>query len=117
MPRPTLPAALQKSLQSEKESKYSLLFPDYIFQPVAFETLGSLNCSGFDFLCEVGRRLSVVSGDPRDLFPIPASVYFDSALQLCPHSRVLLFQRRRPGPLATMIFVFSFVFSPRDSYT
>jgi len=25
-----------------------------------------LNSSGFDFLCEVGRRLSVVSGDPRE---------------------------------------------------
>ena len=49
-----------------KESKYSLLPPDYIFQPVAFERLGSLNSSGYDFLCEVGRRLSVVSGDPRE---------------------------------------------------
>jgi len=29
-----------------KESKYSILPPDYIFQPVAFETLGSLNSSG-----------------------------------------------------------------------
>jgi len=47
----------------KKESKYSLLPPDYIFQPVAFETLGTLNSSGYDFLCEVGRRLSVVSGD------------------------------------------------------
>jgi len=43
-----------------------MLPPDYIFQPVAFETLGSLNSSGYDFLCEVGRRLSVVSGDPRE---------------------------------------------------
>jgi len=49
-----------------KESKYSLLPPEYIFQPVTFETLGSLNSSGYDFLCEVGRRLSVVSGDPRE---------------------------------------------------
>jgi len=49
-----------------KESKYSLLPPDYVFRPVAFETLGSLNSSGFDFLCEVGRQLSVVSGDLRE---------------------------------------------------
>ena len=49
-----------------KEAKYSILPPDYIFQPVAFETLGSLNSSGYDFLCEVGRRLSVVSGDARE---------------------------------------------------
>jgi len=49
-----------------KESKYSLLPPDYIFQPVAFERLGSLNASWIRFLCEVGQRLSVVSGDPRE---------------------------------------------------
>jgi len=41
-----------------------------------------------------------------DLFPVPASVCFDSALQFCPHSRFFLFQWRRPGPLATVIFVF-----------
>jgi len=49
-----------------QESKYSRLPADFIFQPVAFETLGTLNSSGYDFLCEVGRRLSVVSGDPRE---------------------------------------------------
>jgi len=36
-----------------KESRYSILPPDYSFQPVAFEMLGSLNSSGYDFLCEV----------------------------------------------------------------
>jgi len=46
-----------------KESKYSLLPSDYIFQPVAFETLGSLNSSDYDFLCKVDQRLSAVSGD------------------------------------------------------
>ena len=32
-----------------KESKYSLLPSDFVFQPVAFETLGTLNSSGYDF--------------------------------------------------------------------
>jgi len=50
----------------KKESKHSVLPPDYIFQPVAFETLGSLNSSGYAFPCEVGRRLNAVSGDPRE---------------------------------------------------
>jgi len=49
-----------------KESKCSLIPPDYIFQPVAFETLSLLYSSGYDFFCEVGRRLSAVSGDPRE---------------------------------------------------
>jgi len=49
-----------------KGLKYSLLPRDYIFQSVAFETIGSLNSSGYDFLCEIGQRLSAVSGDPRE---------------------------------------------------
>jgi len=32
-----------------KESKYSSLPPDYIFQPVAFETLGPINASALNF--------------------------------------------------------------------
>ena len=40
-----------------KESKYSLLPSDYIFQAVAFETLGCLNSSGYDFF--VRRRPTV----------------------------------------------------------
>jgi len=35
----------------------------------------------------------------------------------CPHSRVLLFQWRRPGPLATTIFVFNFLFLALGTYT
>ena len=47
-----------------KESKYSSLFPDYIFQPVAVETLG--NAYAVTFLSEVGRRLTFLSGDSRE---------------------------------------------------
>ena len=42
-----------------KESKYSTLPPDLIFQPIATET----HASALNFLSEVGRRLSSVSGD------------------------------------------------------
>jgi len=45
------------------------------------------------------------------------NVYFDTALQLCPDPRVFLLQRRRPGPLATTIFVFSFLFLALGTYT
>jgi len=42
-------------------------FPsDLIFQPIAMETHGPLNASTLNFLSEVGRRLSSVSGDPRE---------------------------------------------------
>ena len=48
-----------------KETKYTSLPPDYIFQPVAIETLGPLNASSLNFLSEVGRRLTSLSGDSR----------------------------------------------------
>jgi len=49
-----------------KESKYSALLSDYFFQPIAFETLGPVNASALNFPSEVDRRLSSLSGDPRD---------------------------------------------------
>jgi len=38
-----------------KESKYSTLPSDYIYQPVALELFGPLNASFLNFLSEVGR--------------------------------------------------------------
>ena len=49
-----------------KESKYSALPSDYLFQPIALENLGPLNGLGLDFLSEVGHRLSASSQDPRE---------------------------------------------------
>ena len=47
---------------------YSTLPSDYIShsQPVAFEIISSLNPSALNFLSEVDRRLSSLSGDPRE---------------------------------------------------
>jgi len=64
MLRPTLWVALHISLQSGIRNIRSFL--QTIFQPVAFENHRSLNSSGFDFLCEVGRRVSASSGDARE---------------------------------------------------
>ena len=44
-----------ESASIRKESKYSSLPPEYLFQPVAIETLGPLNASAVNFLSEVGR--------------------------------------------------------------
>ena len=49
-----------------KESKYSTLPPDLIFQPIVMETHGPLITSALNFLSEVGRRLSSLSGDSRE---------------------------------------------------
>lgn len=47
-------------------SKYQDLPGHYIFQPVSLENLGSVSSSTSAFLTEVGRRISRVSGDPRE---------------------------------------------------
>jgi len=85
-----------------KESKYSTLTSDLIFQPIAMETHGPLNTSALNFLNEVGRRSSSVSGDSRETsFSVSATFGYCPALQLCPHFEFFLYHRRRPGPLAT----------------
>jgi len=60
----TVSAAETASIR--KESKYSSLPPEYLFQLVAIETLGPLNASALNFLSEVGRRLTSLSGDSRE---------------------------------------------------
>jgi len=55
-----------ETTSGSKESQYSSLPPDYIFQPVAIETLGPLNVSAVNFLSEVSRRLSSFSGNSRE---------------------------------------------------
>src|SRR6218665_2378324 len=37
----------------------------HVFFPIAFETLGPVNAEGAEFLSELGRRISSVSGDQR----------------------------------------------------
>ena len=48
-----------------KTDKYSQLPACYIFQPIALETLGAINTSAIEFLSEVGKRISQISGEPR----------------------------------------------------
>jgi len=52
---------------SWKEAKYASLSHNYLFQPVALETLGSIATSSSDFLCEVARRLSAATGNVHDM--------------------------------------------------
>ena len=49
-----------------KHEKYTELEKSYIFQPISFETFGPINSSGHAFICELGRRISAVSGDARN---------------------------------------------------
>jgi len=49
-----------------KQDKYVNLTSSYLFQPLAFETMGPINSSGLMFLTELGRRISLTSGDKRE---------------------------------------------------
>ena len=60
------PAAAAESAADRKQTKHPNLPESFIFQPVAFETLGPINMSAIEFLDEVGRRLEVMSGDARE---------------------------------------------------
>ena len=51
---------------ARKTDKYSQLPSCYIFQPIALETLGAINTSAVDILSEVGKRISQITGDPRE---------------------------------------------------
>jgi len=49
-----------------KNDKYAELDRNYLFCAVAIETLGPINAEGERFISELGRRLSLSSGDKRE---------------------------------------------------
>ena len=50
-----------------KNDKYDhLLANHHNFVPLAFETLGPINNSGLDFIKDLGKRLTLSSGDIRE---------------------------------------------------
>ena len=49
-----------------KTAKYALLPATHVFVPIAFETLWPVNAEGAEFLSELGRRISSVSGYQRE---------------------------------------------------
>jgi len=58
--------AAAQTASARKLHKYadSSIPTEYIFQPVAFKTRGSLYASSFDFLREFGCRLTASDDDP-----------------------------------------------------
>jgi len=50
----------------KKTSKYHDIVRSHIFVPLAIESLGPINKEGLDFLHEIGRRLTRVTGDNRE---------------------------------------------------
>ena len=73
---------------ARKVAKYSDLPKEFTFQPVAFESLGAASSSTSSFIVELGRRISEVSGDPKE------ELYLRQRLSVCLQrfNSVLLFQ-------------------------
>ena len=46
--------------------KYSELAISHIFVPIAMESFGPISAEALTFLSELGRRISVVTGDMRE---------------------------------------------------
>ena len=51
---------------TRKNSKYSQLLANHHFVPLAFETLGPINNSGLEFIKELGKSLTLITGDPKE---------------------------------------------------
>ena len=59
--------AVAELAATRKVAKYSTLMEDqYIFQPIAVESLGPMNWKAHKFLADLGRKISRVSGDDRE---------------------------------------------------
>ena len=52
-----------KKKKKKKEDKYSGLAAEYIFQPIAVQTLGPINESASDFFPLLAKKISHHSGD------------------------------------------------------
>lgn len=60
------PGGVAELAAERKIDKYSSLADAYIFQPLAFETLGPINTSAKLFLAELGRRITLATKDNQE---------------------------------------------------
>jgi len=99
---------------SRKEAKYATLRTRYDFQPIAVETLSPINESATCFLYDLGRRISLGSGEDRE----PQFLFQRISVAIQRFNAVLLhdgFVFRPPGLvlLQTLVFFINF-FLPRE---
>jgi len=52
---------------SRKQAKYAALSGSYVFQPIALETLDTINESAVQFLNDLGHRITSVSTDDTEV--------------------------------------------------
>ena len=61
----TAGAAAEQAAE-RKYVKYNDLMTTHHFIPVAFETMGPINAAGLEFIRELGRRITMVTGEPKE---------------------------------------------------
>jgi hypothetical protein len=59
-------AVAAETAAQRKETKYAEISKTYLFFPLAFETVGPINCAGQEFILDLGHRISYVTDDPRE---------------------------------------------------
>src|SRR6218665_3633894 len=82
-----------------KTAKYALLPATHVFVPIAFETRWPVNAEGVEFLSELGRRISSVSGNAKEIsscsaFPSVCSATMPSHSGV--HFRMVVMPGTRP---------------------
>ena len=74
-------AAEEASLR--KISKYTGVRQKYDFVAIAVESLGPINENGSIFLREIGKRLTTISGDPRETSFLPSAHFSNPSTLQC----------------------------------
>ena len=76
--------AAEELVASRKEENVSV-GSEYLFAPIAVETLGPMNTSACQLFASLGRKISSASGDNREgaFFSVPESFGAGAALQRC----------------------------------
>jgi len=62
----TMAGAAADKAAANKKTKYAALQQTHIFVPVSVETLGSWNCDSLNFINNIGKKLTEVTGDPLE---------------------------------------------------
>jgi len=102
---------------TRKCQKYSELSTAYKFLPIAVGTLGPINDSAYEFFEMLGRKITDVSGDSREVSFLfqRLSVIIQRLTRPCEVTRSLP-TTIRPFQLLLINFVFFIVFLPWDIY-
>ena len=62
----TMAGAAADRAAANKKTKYAALQQTHIFVPVSVETLGSWNYESLNFISNIGKKLTEVTGDPLE---------------------------------------------------